>query len=77
LANSDRVVTGTGDYADTAVVVIVGIVRAVARDAVKRSPGCVLVVAANPVNTMAQLAYEVRGLPRERVIDVSGALKRA
>ncbi len=99
MANIDRVVTGTGDYAATAgsdVVVITaglarkpgmsrddlleanaGIVQAVTREAVKHSPGCVLVVVTNPVNTMAQLAYEVSGLPRERVIGVSGVLDSA
>ncbi|MDD5329234.1 MAG: malate dehydrogenase [Sulfuricella sp.] len=99
MANIDRVVTGTGDYAATAgsdVVVITaglarkpgmsrddlleanaGIVQAVTREAVRHSPGCILVVVTNPVNTMAQLAYEVSGLPRERVIGVSGVLDSA
>lgn len=99
LANNDRVVKGTGDYADTAgsdvVVIAAGlarkpgmsrddlleanaaIVQSVAREAVKHSPGCVLVVVTNPVNTMTQLVYEVSGLPRERVIGVSGALDSA
>lgn len=99
MASNDRVVTGTGDYADTAdsdvVVITAGlarkpgmsrddlleanaaIVRSVARDAVKHSPNCVLVVVTNPVNTMAQLAFEVSGLARERVIGVSGVLDSA
>lgn len=98
-ANVDRVVVGTGDYADTAgsdvVVITAGlarkpgmsrddlldanarIVRSVTREAVKYSPDCVLVVVTNPVNTMAQLAYEVSGFPSERVIGVSGVLDSA
>lgn len=99
MANIDRVVKGTGDYADTAdsdvVVITAGlarkpgmsrddlleanaaVVRAVTREAVKYSPNCVLVVVTNPVNTMAQLAYEVSGFPSSRVIGVSGVLDSA
>jgi malate dehydrogenase len=99
LAGLDRVVRGTGDYADTAgsdvVVITAGlarrpgmsrddllganaeIVRAITREAVKHSPDCVLVVVTNPVNTMAQLAHEVSGFPRERVIGVAGILDGA
>ena len=99
LANNDRVIKGTGDYADTAdsdvVVITAGlarkpgmsrddlleanaaIVQSVAREAVKYSPDCIVVVVTNPVNIMTQLAYEVSGLPRERVIGVSGALDSA
>jgi malate dehydrogenase len=98
-ANIDRVVKGTGDYADTAgsdvVVITAGlarkpgmsrddlleanaaIVRSVTREAVRHSPDCVLVVVTNPVNTMAQLAYEISGFPSERVIGVSGVLDSA
>jgi malate dehydrogenase len=53
------------------------IVRSVTREAVKHSPNCVLVVVTNPVNTMAQLAYEISGFPSERVIGVSGVLDSA
>lgn len=99
MAGIDRVVSGTGDYADTAdsdvVVITAGlarkpgmsrddlleanaaIVRSVTREAVKYSPDCVLVVVTNPVNTMAQLAYEVSGFPSARVIGVSGVLDSA
>lgn len=98
-ANIDRVVKGTGDYADTAdsdvVVITAGlarkpgmsrddlleanaaIVRSVTREAVRHSPNCVLVVVTNPVNTMAQLAYELSGFPSARVIGVSGVLDSA
>ncbi len=99
MANIDCMVTGTGDYADTArsdIVVITagvarkpgmsrddllgvnaGIVRACTREAVKYSPGCILLVVTNPINTMVQLAYEESGLPRERVIGVAGVLDSA
>src|SRR5512135_683630 len=53
------------------------IVRSVTREVVKHSPQCVLVVVTNPVNTMAQLAWETSGLPRERVIGVAGVLDSA
>ena len=99
MANIDRVVRGTGDYADTAdsdiVVITAGlarkpgmsrddlldanaeIVRSVTREAVKHSPDCILVVVTNPINTMAQLAFEESGLPRHRVIGVAGVLDSA
>ena len=99
MANIDRVVKGTGDYADTAdsdiVVIAAGlarkpgmsrddlleanakIVRAVTRYAVERSPNCILVVVTNPINTMAQVAFEESGFPRERVIGVAGVLDSA
>lgn len=99
MANVDTVVTGTGDYADTAdsdvVVITAGMARkpGMSRDdllainadivseatvnAVKHSPDCILVVVTNPINTMAQLAWEVSGLPKERVIGMAGVLDSA
>jgi malate dehydrogenase len=99
MANVDSVVTGTGDYADTAgsdvVVITAGLARkpGMSRDdlltinaeivgeatvnAVKHSPDCILVVVTNPINTMAQLAWEVSGLPKERVIGMAGVLDSA
>jgi malate dehydrogenase len=99
MANVDTVVTGTGDYADTAdsdvVVITAGLARkpGMSRDdllninaeivgeatvnAVKHSPDCILVVVTNPINTMAQLAWEVSGLPKERVIGMAGVLDSA
>lgn len=99
MINVDRVVTGTGDYADTAgsdvVVVTAGVARkpgmsrddllainakvvsSVVREAVKHSPDCILLIVTNPINTMTQLAYEVSGLPKERVIGVAGVLDSA
>lgn len=53
------------------------IVREVTREVVRHSPNCLLVVVTNPVNTMAQLAFETSGLPRERVIGVAGVLDSA
>jgi len=99
MANVDTVVTGTGDYADTAgsdvVVITAGLARkpGMSRDdllninadivaeatvnAVKHSPDCILVVVTNPINTMAQLAWEVSGLPKKRVIGMAGVLDSA
>jgi malate dehydrogenase len=50
----------------------VGWVRAAADVAARRCPGCVLVVAAKPVNALALAALRAAGLPRTRVLGVSG-----
>ena len=47
-------------------------VRAAAAAAVRRSPGCVLVVAAKPVNALALAALRACGLARQRVLGVAG-----
>ncbi|MBV8300560.1 MAG: malate dehydrogenase [Candidatus Dormibacteraeota bacterium] len=53
------------------------IVAGVAREVTSRSPGCVLIVVANPVDGMAQLSLAVSGFPRSRVIGMAGVLDTA
>ncbi len=96
LIQSDSIVTGTGDYQDTAdsdIVVITagvsrkpgmsrddllfinaGILESIVKQVVDYSPQCILIIVTNPVNTMVQLAYEVSGFPKERVIGMAGIL---
>lgn len=96
LAHSDIIVTGTGDYEDTAqsdvVVITAGVSRkpgmsrddlldinaeildSIVKKVVKYSPDCILIVVTNPVNTMVQLAYDVSGFSKERVIGMAGIL---
>src|SRR5512143_1498745 len=38
------------------------------------SPNCILIVVSNPLGAMAQAAYKLSGLPRERVIGMAGVL---
>ena len=53
------------------------IVGSVTREVVQRSPDAVLIIVTNPLDAMAQHAYEVAGLPRSRVIGMAGILDTA
>ncbi len=53
------------------------IVRGVTEQLVKRSPETILIVVSNPLDAMAQLAYDVSGFPRERVLGMAGVLDTA
>jgi malate dehydrogenase len=53
------------------------IVKGVTEEVVKRSPDCIIIVVANPLDAMAQLALKVSGFPRNRVIGMSGILDTA
>jgi malate dehydrogenase len=53
------------------------IVRGVTQELVKRSPQTILIIVSNPLDAMAQLAFEVSGFPRERVIGMAGVLDTA
>jgi malate dehydrogenase len=99
LVQSDIIVTGTGDYNDTAesdvVIITAGvsrkpgmsrddllfinadIIESIVKQVVKYSPDCILIMVTNPVNTMVQLAYEVSGFNKERVIGMAGILDGA
>src|SRR5271163_4400443 len=44
---------------------------------VHHSPNCILIVVSNPLDAMAQAAYKISGLPRERVIGMAGILDSA
>lgn len=50
------------------------IVEQVTRELVERSPGVTIIVVTNPLDQMTQLAAEVSGLPRRRVMGQAGVL---
>ena len=54
-----------------------GIIDSVTRELVSYSPNAVLIIVTNPLDAMAQRAYEVSGFPKERVIGQSGVLDTA
>ena len=82
-AGSDIVVVTSGvprkpgmsrdDLVMTNAKIVAGVVREVAA----ASPGCILIVVANPVDGMSQLAHAVSGFPRQRVIGMAGILDTA
>jgi malate dehydrogenase len=53
------------------------IIQQVTEQAVKYSPDCILLVVTNPLDAMAQAAYRLSGLPRERVMGMAGVLDSA
>ena len=53
------------------------IVRGVTQELVNRSPDAILIVVSNPLDAMAQLAFEVSKFPRQRVIGMAGVLDTA
>ena len=53
------------------------IVTSVVQEIVKRSPDCILLVVTNPLDAMAQLAYQVSGFPKHRVVGMAGILDSA
>ena len=50
------------------------IVSDVTREAARLSPNCILLVVTNPLDAMAQRAYEVSGFPKNRVVGMAGIL---
>ncbi len=50
------------------------ILESVVKQVVEHSPDCILIVVTNPINTMVQLAYDVSGFSKERVIGMAGIL---
>ena len=52
-------------------------VAGVVREVVRRSPECILIVVANPVDAMTQLAHAISGFTRRRVIGMAGILDTA
>lgn len=50
------------------------IVKGVMDEALKHSPNAVFIIVSNPVDTLTYLALKDSGLPRERVIGMSGLL---
>lgn len=54
-----------------------GIVQSVTKQIVATSPDAVIIVVSNPLDAMCHAAYDVAGLPRERVIGMAGVLDAA
>ena len=53
------------------------IVSDVTQQVVKRSPNCILLVVTNPLDAMAQRAYQVSRFPNNRVLGMAGMLDTA
>src|ERR1051326_3210200 len=53
------------------------IMKDVVSKAIHFSPNCILIIVSNPLDAMAQAAYKMSGLPRERVIGMAGVLDSA
>ena len=53
------------------------IVTSVVESVVERSPNCILLVVTNPLDAMAQRAYQVSGFPKNRVVGMAGILDTA
>ena len=53
------------------------IIESVVAQVVKASPGAILIMVANPLDTMTYLAYKKSGFPRERVMGMAGILDTA
>jgi len=55
----------------------VEIVAGVTREAVKHSPGAILIVVSNPLDAMVYTAWKVSGFPPQRVVGQAGVLDTA
>lgn len=53
------------------------IVRSKVKDAAKASPNAVIIIFANPMDSMCHVALKASGFPRERIIGQGGALDTA
>ena len=53
------------------------IMQSVTEQVAKYSPDCVIVVVSNPLDAMVQLAQQVSGFPKERVVGMAGILDTA
>ena len=53
------------------------IVTSVVEEVARHSPDCVLLPVTNPLDAMAQRAYEVSGFPKNRVVGMAGILDTA
>jgi malate dehydrogenase len=53
------------------------IVTGVVKEVVARSPECILLVVTNPLDAMAQRAFEVSRFPKSRVVGMAGILDTA
>lgn len=82
-ANSDLVVITSGVARkpgmsrDDLLYINMDIIGAVTKEIVRYSPNCIIVTVTNPLDAMTQHAYEVSGLPKQKVIGQSGILDTA
>lgn len=53
------------------------IVTSVVEEVVRHSPDCVILPVTNPLDAMAQRAYQVSGFPKNRVVGMAGILDTA
>ena len=51
-----------------------GIVKGVAQNILRYSPGAILIIISNPMDTMTYLALRETGLPKEKIIGMGGTL---
>ncbi|NVO01883.1 MAG: malate dehydrogenase [Bacteroidetes bacterium] len=51
-----------------------GIVKSVTENILKHSPNAIIIVIANPMDTMTYLAYKNAGIPKNRIIGMGGML---
>ena len=81
--NSDIVVISAGipRRADEPRVMLLSrnasLIAAIVKEAVALSPQCILLIITNPLDVMTHLAYQVSGLPAERVIGMGTVLDTA
>ena len=54
-----------------------GIVKTVTENILKFSPGCIIIVISNPMDTMTYLSIKSSGLPKNRIIGMGGILDSA
>ncbi len=62
---------------DDLVLTNMNIVKSVTEQAVKYSPNCIIIMVANPLDAMTQLALHISKFPRSRVFGQSGILDTA
>ena len=53
------------------------IIGAVTTEVVRYSPNCIIIAVTNPLDAMAQHAYQISGFPKSRVVGQSGILDTA
>jgi len=53
------------------------IMTSVVTEVTKYSPDCILIVVTNPLDAMVQLAYQLSGFPKQRVLGMAGVLDTA
>jgi malate dehydrogenase len=53
------------------------IINSVTTQIMKYSPHCILIIVSNPLDAMCQVAFEVSGFPKNRVVGMAGVLDSA